>query len=44
MQRVDALFSSLSGWSVLDKVQKLSTAEMCDTMYAQPITFLVQVR
>jgi acyl transferase domain-containing protein len=44
MQRVDALFSSLSGWSVLDKVQKLSTTEMCDTMYAQPITLLVQVR
>jgi len=41
--QVDALFFSLSGWSILEKSKTLAPTMLGDTMYAQPVTFLVQV-
>lgn len=42
-QAVDQLFSTLSGWSILKKIETLTTEDMADTREAQPITFLVEV-
>lgn len=41
--KVDELFQKLSGWSILEKSRSLSAEELRDTMYAQPVTFLIQV-
>lgn len=41
--RFDALYKRLSGWSPLDKLTSLSDDQMDHTMYAQPLTFMVQV-
>ena len=45
VHRVDQLFMSLSGWSILDKMKEgLSAAKVVhNTCYAQAITFMVQV-
>lgn len=34
---------ALAGWSILDKLATLPAAELKETMYAQPASFLVQV-
>lgn len=39
----DALYRRLSGWSPLDKLTSLSDDQLDQTMYAQPLTFMVQV-
>jgi len=44
VEKVDAVFKSLSGWSILRKLHQLTTEEMRATLYAQPITFLLQVK
>jgi len=43
VKAADKIFKDLSGWSILEKNESLSTDEMRDTIYAQPISFLVQV-
>jgi acyl transferase domain-containing protein/NADPH:quinone reductase-like Zn-dependent oxidoreductase/thioester reductase-like protein/acyl carrier protein len=43
VKAADKLFKSKSGWSILEKIDTLSADEMRDTLYAQPISFLVQV-
>lgn len=43
VEEADALFSALSGWSILERARALSAEELRDTQYAQPVTFLVQV-
>lgn len=40
---VDKLFKAHTGWSILHKLDTLSADEMKETIYAQPISFLVQV-
>jgi malonyl CoA-acyl carrier protein transacylase len=42
-QAVDRQFAALARWSLLDKIATLSTDDMLETKFAQPITFLVQV-
>ena len=39
----DALYRKLSGWSLLDKLTSLRADELDETMYAQPLTFMVQI-
>ena len=41
--RFDALYRKLSGWSPLDKLLSLNDNELDETMYAQPLTFMVQI-
>lgn len=41
--RFDRLWRKLSGWSPLEKLTSLSDDELYHTMYAQPLTFMVQV-
>ena len=41
--RFDELFRKLSGWSPLDKLVSLKDDQLADTMYAQPLTFMVQI-
>ena len=41
--RFDRLWRKLSGWSPLEKLTSLSDDELHHTMYAQPLTFMVQV-
>jgi len=43
VKAADKIFKDLSGWSILEKNESLSADEMRDTVYAQPISFLVQV-
>lgn len=43
VKAVDKLFKSKTGWSILEKINTLTQDEMVDTIYAQPVTFLVQV-
>lgn len=40
---VDRLFTKLSGWSVLEKSKILSSEQLVDTIYAQPVTFMIQI-
>lgn len=42
-KEVDDLFKALSGWSILETAASLSTEELRETKYAQPLTFMVQV-
>ena len=41
--RFDALYKRLAGWSPLEKLESLSGEQLDQTMYAQPLTFMVQV-
>ena len=43
VKAADKLFKAKSGWSILEKIDTLTADEMRDTLYAQPISFLVQV-
>ncbi len=43
VQAVDKQFRALAGWSILEKLGTLPAAELKETMYAQPASFLVQV-
>ena len=43
VKAADKLFKAKSGWSILEKIDALTADEMRDTLYAQPISFLVQV-
>lgn len=43
VEAVDKIFKGLAGWSILEKAETLSAEEMRDTVYAQPISFIVQV-
>ena len=40
---MDKQFTALAGWSLLEKINTLSTDDMRETKFAQPITFLVHV-
>ena len=40
--RFDALYKKLSGWSPLAKLNSLNDDQLDRTMYAQPLTFMVQ--
>jgi acyl transferase domain-containing protein len=44
VEAVDEQFRALAGWSILEKLGSLSAAELKETQYAQPASFLVQVR
>ncbi len=41
--RFDALYRKFSGWSLLDKLTAIDDNQLADTMYAQPLTFMVQI-
>ena len=43
VRAADKLFKAKSGWSILEKIDTLTADEMRDTLYAQPISFIVQV-
>ena len=43
VRQVDALFESHSGWSILERVKTLDEAQLKDTIYAQSVTFMIQV-
>ena len=43
VKAADKFFKAKSGWSILEKIDTLTADEMRDTLYAQPISFLVQV-
>ena len=43
VRQVDALFESHSGWSILERVKTLDEDQLKDTIYAQPVTFMIQV-
>ena len=43
VETADKIFRDLAGWSIIEKAESLSADEMRDTIYAQPISFLVQV-
>jgi len=41
--RVDHHFAKLAGYSILEKMRRLSPTELNLVQYAQPVTFMVQV-
>jgi acyl transferase domain-containing protein len=43
VKKADKLFKAKAGWSILEKIDTLTADEMRDTLYAQPISFLIQV-
>lgn len=43
VSRFDALYGKLADWSSLDMLKSLQDDRLADTMYAQPLTFMVQI-
>ena len=43
VKEVDEIFKGLSGWSILERAAKIEPAQVHETMYGAPVTFLVQV-
>lgn len=43
VSRFDVLYRNLSGWAPLQMLKSLQVENLADTMYAQPLTFMVQI-